>query len=48
MEGGCRIKLRVFEVTSWLWLWLIITTVVAQAQNTNTDPAEGHIYKNHA
>ncbi|KAJ0734100.1 putative non-specific serine/threonine protein kinase [Helianthus annuus] len=40
MEGGCRIKLRVFEVTSWLWLWLIITTVVAQAQNTNTDPAE--------
>ncbi|KAJ0870098.1 hypothetical protein HanRHA438_Chr11g0496551 [Helianthus annuus] len=41
MEGGCRIKLRIFKVASWLWLWfIIITATVAQTQNT-TDPAEG-------
>uniref|UniRef100_A0A251TD31 Uncharacterized protein n=1 Tax=Helianthus annuus TaxID=4232 RepID=A0A251TD31_HELAN len=38
--GGCRIKLRIFEVGSWLWL--IITVTIAQTQNT-TDPAEGYI-----
>ncbi|KAJ0734099.1 putative protein kinase RLK-Pelle-DLSV family [Helianthus annuus] len=35
--GGCRIRLRIFEVGSWLWL--IITVTIAQTQNT-TDPAE--------
>ncbi|KAJ0734108.1 hypothetical protein HanPI659440_Chr11g0416101 [Helianthus annuus] len=40
MEGGCRIKLRIFKVASWLWLWfIIITATLAQTQNT-TDPAE--------
>ncbi|KAM0063572.1 putative protein kinase RLK-Pelle-DLSV family [Helianthus debilis subsp. tardiflorus] len=36
--GGCRrIKLRIFEVATWLWLMIMAT--LAQAQNT-TDPAE--------
>ncbi|KAJ0734097.1 putative non-specific serine/threonine protein kinase [Helianthus annuus] len=38
--GGRRIKLRIFEVASWLWF--IITATVAQTQNT-TDPAEARV-----
>ncbi|KAM0063602.1 putative protein kinase RLK-Pelle-DLSV family [Helianthus debilis subsp. tardiflorus] len=38
--GGRRIKLRIFEVASWLCF--IITATVAQTQNT-TDPAEARV-----
>ncbi|KAK1440114.1 hypothetical protein QVD17_05939 [Tagetes erecta] len=38
--GGCRVKLRIFEVASWLWL--IVMTAAAQPQNT-TDPAEARV-----
>lgn len=40
--GGCRVKLRIFEVVSSLLL--IVMTTVAQPLNT-TDPAEGMIIR---